>query len=642
MNRDSIFGFILIAVILIGYSIWMTPSKEEMAARQHKQDSIMQLRQQQRLSDSLRLSQELKAIEEQQEAKKSVADLQPGDSSANISRLQDRYGAFAVSANGEEQEWVSENQHIRLVFSSKGGFIKEIQLKEYITWDTMPLVLFDPQTAKFDLSFFAKNRIINSSDLYFKPFVNGKPFSGENFPQVEGDSLSISLRAYASDTGIVDENKYLALNYSIYPDSYKVGFALDLHGLSDVLAANTSSVNLDWTVDLLNQEKAIDRFNGPTIFFKHLNDEVDYLSETKNDEKSIKTKLKWISFKQQFFSTALVANGAFDNADIRTYDSDARQSVRYMKTAKASLDIPVNLNESQKVPMFFYFGPNSYYELKEYGIGLERQIPLGWGFFLLAWINIYIVIPVFTFLGSFGWNYGIVILVLTILLKMALLPIAYKTYSSSAKMRVLKPEVDEINAKYPKQEDAMKKQQAIMSLYKRAGANPMSGCVPMLLQMPILIAMFRFFPSSIELRQKAFLWAHDLSTYDSIFDLPFNIPFYGSHVSLFTLLMTISTIFYTHINNQMMGSQSNQMPGMKTMMYLMPVMFLGIFNNYASGLSYYYLLANLITFAQMYLFRFVIDEDKVRQRIEENKKKPVKKSAFQQRLEDAAKQRGMK
>jgi len=267
---------------------------------------------------------------------------------------------------------------------------------------------------------------------------------------------------------------------------------------------------------------------------------------------------------------------------------------------------------------------------------------LGWGFFLLAWINIYLVIPVFNILGSFGWNYGIVILVLTLILKLFLLPIAYKTYTSSAKMRVLKPEVDEINAKYPKQEDAMKKQQAVMNLYKRAGANPMSGCIPMLLQMPILIAMFRFFPSSIELRQKSFLWATDLSSYDSIWNLPFEIPFYGSHVSLFTLLMTISTIFYTHLNNQMMSSQSNQLPGMKTMMYLMPIMFLGLFNNYASGLSYYYLLANLITFAQMYLFRFVINEEKLRIRIEENKKKPVKKSAFQQRLEEAAKQRGMK
>ncbi len=642
MNRDSILGFILIAVILVGYSIWMTPSKEEMAAMRQKQDSIQLVRQQQRLADSIRLSEELKAAEQRMDASNAVAELHSSDSSSAFRILQDRYGAFALSAAGSEQDWVAENQHLQLTFSSKGGFIKQILLKDYVTWDTSSLILFDPQTAKFDFSFFSNNRSINTSELYFTPFVNGKPFDGDVFPAVSGDSLFISLKAYVSNNEDVDENKYIALNYSIYPDSYKVGFALEMKGLGNTLAGNTSFINLDWTVDLLNQEKAIDRFNGPTIYFKHLNDDVDNLSQTKNDEKSIKTKLKWVSFKQQFFSTTIVANGAFNNADIRTFDSENSKNSRYMKSARASMDIPVSLSDNQSIPMFFYFGPNSYSELKEYDLGLERQIPLGWGFFLLAWINIYIVIPTFNILGSFGWNYGIVILVLTILLKIFLFPIAYKTYSSSAKMRVLKPEVDEINAKYPKQEDAMKKQQAIMNLYKRAGANPMSGCVPMLLQMPILIAMFRFFPSSIELRQKAFLWAHDLSTYDSIFDLPFNIPFYGSHVSLFTLLMTISTVIYTYQNNQMMGSQSNQMPGMKTMMYLMPIMFLGIFNNYASGLSYYYLLANLITFAQTYIFRFVINENKVRQKMEENKKKPIKKSAFQQRLEEAAKQRGMK
>lgn len=640
MNRDTIIGFLLIAVILVGYSIWMTPSKEEMAARQHKQDSIMHVRAQQREADSIRMITELQAAALKAQTIE-TAEVSFADTSDRFKKLQDRYGFFAVSADGEEKIWSAENKHLRLSFSSKGGYIKEVQLKEYQTWDSLPLIVFDPSTAKLDLSFFSLNRNINTSELYFVPFVNGKAFSGDKFPEV-GDSLLISMRAYASENEYVNGAKYLAMNYVIYPDSYKVGFTVEMQGLNDVLAANTSFVNLDWSVDLLNQEKAIDRFNGPTIYFKHLNDEVDYLSQTKSDEKTIKTRVKWVSFKQQFFSTALVAGDSFDNADLKTFDKENPGSARYMKSAKASMDLPVSVGASQQIPMFFYFGPNSYSELKSFDLDLERQIPLGWGFFLLAWINIYLVIPVFNILGSFGWNYGIVILVLTLILKLFLLPIAYKTYTSSAKMRVLKPEVDEINAKYPKQEDAMKKQQAVMNLYKRAGANPMSGCIPMLLQMPILIAMFRFFPSSIELRQKSFLWATDLSSYDSIWNLPFEIPFYGSHVSLFTLLMTISTIFYTHLNNQMMSSQSNQLPGMKTMMYLMPIMFLGLFNNYASGLSYYYLLANLITFAQMYLFRFVINEEKLRIRIEENKKKPVKKSAFQQRLEEAAKQRGMK
>jgi YidC/Oxa1 family membrane protein insertase len=267
---------------------------------------------------------------------------------------------------------------------------------------------------------------------------------------------------------------------------------------------------------------------------------------------------------------------------------------------------------------------------------------LGWGFFLLAWINIYAVIPVFTFFGNLGWNYGIIILILTILLKVILFPIAFKTYKSSAKMRALKPDVDELNKKFPKKEDALKKQQATMALYKSAGVNPMAGCIPLLLQMPILIAMFRFFPSSIELRQQSFLWAKDLSSYDPIWTFPngFSIPWYGDHVSLFALLMTISSIFYTKINDQMMGSQQTQMPGMKTMMYLMPVMFLFWFNDYSSGLSYYYLLANLLTFAQIYIIRATIDEKKLHAQIEANKKKPVKKSGFQKRLEDMAKKRG--
>jgi YidC/Oxa1 family membrane protein insertase len=277
-----------------------------------------------------------------------------------------------------------------------------------------------------------------------------------------------------------------------------------------------------------------------------------------------------------------------------------------------------------------YFGPNKYNILRKYKLDLERQIPLGWSFFLMQWINRYAVLPVFNFLGSFGWNYGIVILVLTILLKTVLLPIAYKTYLSSAKMRLLKPEIDEISQKYPKKDDAIKK----------AGVNPMSGCIPVLLQMPILIAMFRFFPASIELRQQSFLWANDLSSYDSIWNLPFNIPFYGDHVSLFTLLMTVSTIIYTYLNNKMMGTGAQQMPGMKTMMYIMPVMFLGIFNNYSSGLSYYYFLVNIITFVQMYIFRYVVNEDKLHKQIQENKLKPVKKSGFQARLEEMAKKKG--
>ncbi|MDD3700318.1 MAG: membrane protein insertase YidC [Bacteroidales bacterium] len=632
MNRDTTLGFILIALILIGYSIWMTPSKEEMAERQRKADSIAVVRQQNKILDSLQ-----HALEAAQAPVQAV-EIQPATSDS-IEPLTDLYGAFAISATGEDNDIILENKVFRITLASKGGAIRKVEHTQYQTWDSLPLIVFEPSTADFDLNFFSRNRIINTHSLYFQPYIDGKPFQGERLIS-ETDNLSLSMRAYADGEDSVE--RYIEYEYILRPDEYMLDFLIRFKGMEGIISSNTTFVNLDWKLDLLQQERTVDRFSTPTIYYKHFQDDVDNLSERKNDEKSVKTRVKWVSFKQRFFSATLIAGEAFDNAFMRHYEKEIKPNPRYLKTMEASVELPLQGSSDQQIALSFYFGPNSFPDLRDYKLDLERQIPLGWGFFLMAWINIYVVIPVFTFLGSYGWNYGIVILILTILIKAVLFPIAYKTYMSSAKMRVLKPEIDEISAKYPKQEDAMKKQQAIMSLYKRAGVNPMSGCIPMLLQMPILIAMFRFFPSSIELRQQSFLWATDLSSFDSILDLPFTIPFYGSHVSLFTLLMTISTIIYTYLNNQMMGQQTGQMPGMKTMMYFMPVMFLGIFNNYASGLSYYYMLTNLITFGQMFIFRQLINEDKLRARIEANKKKPVKKSAFQKRMEDAAKQRGVK
>ncbi len=419
-----------------------------------------------------------------------------------------------------------------------------------------------------------------------------------------------------------------------------LNFNIEMHGMQGIIPANMNYVELKWYTDLLQEEKTVDTRNGATIYYKFYKDNVDNLSERKDEEKTIKTNLKWVSFKQRFFSSTLIAKHFFNDGILKVHKIKKNPPTKhYLKSVSVDLTVPFNVQRDKIIPMSFYFGPNDFTTLKSYGMQLEHQIPIGWGFFILAWVNEWIVIPVFNWLGSYGWNYGIVILVLTILLKMALFPIAYKTYLSSAKMRVLKPEVDAIGAKFPKKEDSMKKQQAVMALYRKAGANPASGCIPMLLQMPILFAMFEFFPSAIQLRQQSFLWAHDLSSYDSILHLPWNIPFYGDHVSLFTLLMTVSTIMYTYLNNQMMGSQTQSMPGMKNMMYIMPILFLGIFNNYAAGLSYYYFLANIITFLQMYLFKYAINEEKLLKRIELNKKKPKKKSNFQKRLEDAAKQR---
>lgn len=425
------------------------------------------------------------------------------------------------------------------------------------------------------------------------------------------------------------------------------GFTINLVNMRQAIQTNNTYLAFDWMLNMRQQEKSLENEkNNTSVYFKPAEDKVDYLKETKDDKIEKLPNLKWVSLKQQFFAATLISGSSFTSATLENTDKSPKTAdttaERYLKTLSAKITLPYNVDETSSYPMQFYFGPTKYNILKKYDLDLERQIPLGWSFFLLQWINRYAVIPVFDFLSSFGWNYGIIILILTILLKIVLLPIAYKTYMSSAKMRVLKPEVDEIGKKFPKKEDALKKQQATMALYKKAGANPMSGCIPMLLQMPILIAMYRFFPASIELRQQKFLWATDLSTYDSIWTFPngFSIPFYGDHVSLFTLLMTISTVIYTHLNNKMMTTTSQ--PGMKFVMYAMPIMFLGFFNNFAAGLSYYYFLANVITFLQMFLFQKFVDHDKIMAKIQENKKKPVKVSGFQKRLEAMTKQRGYK
>jgi YidC/Oxa1 family membrane protein insertase len=310
---------------------------------------------------------------------------------------------------------------------------------------------------------------------------------------------------------------------------------------------------------------------------------------------------------------------------------------RYLKFCTSKLTVPFEPKPNENLAFQFYFGPNHYKTLREFDLDLQELVPLGWGIF--GWVNRFAVIPIFNFLGSYISNYGIIILLMTIIIKLVLFPLTYRSYRSSAKMRVLRPQIEELTKSIPK-EKAMERQQKTMEFYRKVGVNPMGGCLPVALQMPILIAMFRFFPASIELRQESFLWAEDLSSYDSVLDLPFNIPFYGEHVSLFTLLMTISTIIYTRLNQNQMGDASTQMPGMKTMMYLFPVMMLFWFNSYASGLSYYYLVANLITFAQMYAIKWYIDENALLKQLEANKKKPAKKSGFQERLEKMARERG--
>ncbi|GMT45656.1 MAG: membrane protein insertase YidC [bacterium] len=644
MNKNSILGFVLIGAIMIAYSIWMAPSKEKLAAQKRKQDSIARVIQQYNDSVSLAKVAVLKSrnIQKAEEVKsrKATQKRQSKVSQKNTSGLIREYGAFSSATRGKEKYYTIETDLAKFSISKKGGFIRSVELKKYKTWDQRPLYLFDSTTSRFGISFFSNNKVINTNQLYFS--IVGQHSGKNNYVVSGNDSLRFVMRVYANNlNGIIDSTRYIDYVYTFKGNNYMLNFNIEMHGMQGIIPANMNYVELKWYVDLLQEEKTVDPRNGATIYYKFYKDNVDNLSERKDEEKTIKTNLKWVSFKQRFFSSTLIAKQFFNDGILKVHKIKENPPAKhYLKSVSADLTVPFNVQRGQVIPLSLYFGPNKFTTLKAYGMQLERQIPIGWSFFILAWINEWIVIPVFNWLGSYGWNYGIVILVLTILLKVVLFPIAYKTYLSSAKMRVLKPEVDAINAKFPKKEDSMKKQQAVMGLYRKAGANPASGCIPMLLQLPILFAMFEFFPSAIQLRQQAFLWAHDLSSYDSILHLPWNIPYYGDHVSLFTLLMTVATIMYTYMNNQMMGSQTQSMPGLKTMMYFMPILFLGIFNNYASGLSYYYFLANIITFLQMYLFKYAINEEKLLKQIEVNKKKPKKKSNFQKRLEEAANKRG--
>jgi len=625
---------------MVAYTLWMRPSEEELAKQDAERKRIDSIETLHNYQDSIRKRNAEIAVKEQRQQVEEVIDIDAKETSENFQELQSKYAVFANSAVGDEDIYTLENDLVKIEISNKGGYIKTVDLKEYQTYDSLPLILFDSETTRFGLSFFAHNRAINTENFFFQTIDT----SSKHLIVSGANTLSFSMRLYTDiGEGDFDQSKYIEYLYTLKGDDYMFDFDINMVNMDNVISATSSSINLNWYADLRKQEKTVDRFNGSTVYYKFYQDDVDYLSETDDDVEQIKTRLKWVSLKQRFFSSTLIAKNYFGSGTLETIEKENTGIDHYLKSMDVNLEVPYNFQSGTNIPLSFYFGPNKFNTLKSYDLDLERQIPIGWSLFILAWINQYIVIPVFDWLGGYGWNYGIVILVLTIMLKMLLFPIAYKTYHSSAKMRVLKPEVDELSKKFPKKEDAMKKQQAVMALYKSAGANPASGCVPMLLQMPILFAMFRFFPASIELRQQPFLWADDLSSYDSIATLPFEIPFYGDHVSLFTLLMAVSTVMYTYLNNQMMGAQSSQLPGMKTMMYMMPIMFLGIFNDYASGLSYYYFLANIITFGQMFVFRYAINEDKLRAQIQLNKKKPKKKkSGFQKRLEEAAKQRGYK
>ncbi len=535
-----------------------------------------------------------------------------------------KYEGFARYLAGPNKQYVLENDLVKVTLDTRGAKVSQVELKKYKTEvgeEPSNILLFRDETDGYSFRFNTAEQRIDTRDFNFNAVAQGDT------------TIFMTLEPAAGAKW--------AIRYTLAPDSYNVRMDIIQKGMAALLPASTSSMDFEWHQKMARNElgRTFEERNS-AIYYKYIGEGVDDMKSTGDDHENLTGRLRWVAFKNQFFSSVIIARDCFTSAELTSTDL---KTTDYLKDMTMQATLPYNVADGVAASFDFYFGPNDYPLLSrlddtlgyDEGLSLTRLIPLGWGLF--RWINTIIVIPVFTFLGSFISNYGIIILLLTIFIKLIIFPFTFKSFKSQAKMRVLAPEIKEINDKYPDQADAMKRQQETMALYSRAGASPFSGCLPMMLQMPVLIAMFSFFPSAIELRGQSFLWAHDLSAPDSVLTLPFSIPFYGNHVSLFCLLMTIINIVYMKISMQSQP-QSAGMPGMKMMQYIMPIMFLFIFNDYASGLSYYYLLSLLITIIQTYIFRKVIDEKKVREQLLANARKPRKKNGWMARLEEAQKQ----
>ena len=599
MDKNTWIGFLLIAAIIVGFTLLNRPSKEELAERQRVQDSISVARQAmveaQRISDSISLS------------------LEAADATA----------PEKVEESKPEEQWITlQNEHLKLTLSSYGGVIQRAELLDYhASGDTVnPLCLFRADESSFGFTLITiNNRILHTSNLIFTPVETGDP-----------------RKAIMRLPGTT-EDAWLDFVYEL-SDNYMVHLALVPHNMQNELAQNVNSLELHWR-QLIPQHEQGRKFEERYAQLQYMvtGGEMEKLSENKDDSEKESARVKWIGYKDQFFSSVLIADDAFSSSYFTSTVQGKNSG--YIKEYTTQTSVPFDLNGRTETGFRFYLGPNHYHTLKAYDDGVARDerlrlnklVPLGWK--IVSWINTALVIPMFDLFTGWGLHIGIVILLMTIVIKLIILPFVFVSYKSSAKMRALRPQIEAINEKYP-EEKMQERQQATMQLYQQAGVNPMSGCLPMLFQFPVLMAMFWFLPTAIELRGKSLWWADDLSTYDAVFHWGFNIPLLGDHLSLFCLLMTIANFGYTFITMQSQATDPN-MKFMKYMMYAMPLMFLFIFNDYAAGLSYYYLLSLFITILQTMIFRWALDDEKMLKEMEENKKKKAgkKKSGFMERLE---------
>lgn len=614
MDKNTWIGFLLIAGIIVGFSMLNRPSKAELAERQRQQDSIQAVRMEERKA-------QMKTAELTQQAQQAVAEPEELTETEVTNRLQEAYGPFAVAAQGEEEHVVLDNGKVRLTISTLGGVIKRAELPEYkASGDSInPLRLFGEGESKLDFTLRTINdRILQTANLYFTP--------------VAVDSNRVVMRLKTNN-----EEAWLDFIYEL-SDNYMVSFIIAPHQLQTELAQNIRSLDVEWS-QVVPQHEQGRKFEERYAQLQYMlvGGDIEKLSESKEDHEKESANVKWIGYKDQFFSTVFIADESFNSANF--YSRPLPSSSGFVKQYSTSTSVPFDITGTNTTGFRFYMGPNHYNTLKSYDEGVAKEdklhlkslVPLGWK--IVSWINFIIVIPMFDLFTSWGLHIGWVILLMTLVIKLIILPFVFVSYKSSAKMRALKPQIDAINEKYPA-DKMQERQQATMQLYQQAGVSPMSGCLPMLFQFPVLMAMFWFLPTAIELRGKSLFWADDLSTYDAVFHWGTNIPLLGDHLSLFCLLMTIANFGYTFITMQSQATDPN-MKFMKYMMYAMPLMFLFIFNDYAAGLSFYYLVSLFITIIQTMIFRWALDDKKMLAEIEANKKKRAgkSKSGFMQRLE---------
>ena len=598
MDKNTLVGFILIGAVIVGFGIYNTPNQEERARAQHYQDSIQQVVQQK---------------EELQKAQEAVAE--------QLAKQIDSTSLFFNATQGEEQTFKLENKLVELTLTNKGGRISKALLKNYKDQKKQPLVMFDGEDASLNFGFEGKNENILSDQMYFQA------------TNVTDSTVTMRLNA--------GNGAHLDFNYKLLPESYVVNFSVQAHGMQNFFSPSVKTMNIDWKQRARQMEKGYtfeQRYTSLT--YKPSGDSFDYLSETQDEKESIPEVLDWVAFKNQYFSSVFIAEGTFEKA---TLDSKMEQKGSgYMKNYAADMLASFDPTGAKPSNFQFYFGPNHFGTLldsndlciSENDPELEDLVYLGWP--IIRWINRWFTIPLFDWLKGWGLSMGIVILLMTIIVKVLVLPTTWKSFLSSAKMRALRPHVEKINAKYPKPEDALKKQQETMGLYSQYGVSPMGGCLPMLLQTPVFMALFFFVPNAIELRQQSFLWADDLSAYDDLISWSTSIPLLGNHLSLFCLLFSAATVInqIVMMKQQDMGN-NQQMAAMKWMMYIMPVMFFFIFNEYASGLSYYYFISSLIGILTMWIMRRMTDEKKLLAQLEANKKSPSKPktSSLMEKLE---------